>query len=183
VASPGSSTHRFLNYLLARHGLAVSDISTVGVGVNFQWPPRFSTARWMRPSRVHSEWRCSRKSRPAPSCRLPQGARAAGTLGTSNLPSSALMVRPEWGRANADIVCGVGKATRRSLAWMQAHSPEDISNAVPQDCKVQDAAMYPGSLFHHACNDAPSAATPPRSAEQPGPWPHGRRHPMPSVIL
>ena len=35
IASPGSSTHRFLNYLLTKNGLTPSDIKPVGVGVNF----------------------------------------------------------------------------------------------------------------------------------------------------
>jgi NitT/TauT family transport system substrate-binding protein len=56
------------------------------------------------------------------------------------------MVRPEWARAHPDIMRRVAKAIRRSLAWIQAHSAEDISNAMPQEYKGQDPAMYVGAV-------------------------------------
>ena len=143
VASPGSSTHRFVNYLLMRNGLALSDISAVGVGVNF------SLAAAVQHGQVDAAVAgplgialLSKASRPVilADCRTEQGVQA--TLGISNLPSSALMVRPEWARAHPEIMRRLCKATRRSLAWIQAHTPEDISNAMPQEYKGQDSAVY-----------------------------------------
>jgi NitT/TauT family transport system substrate-binding protein len=143
VASPGSSTHRFLNYLLVRNGLELSDISAVGVGVNF------SMAAAVQHGQVDAAVAgplgmalLSKASTPVilADCRTKQGAQA--TLGTSDLPSSALMVRPEWSRAHPEILRRLCKAARRSLAWIQAHSPEEISNAMPQEYKGQDSAVY-----------------------------------------
>lgn len=73
-------------------------------------------------------------------CRTEKGAQAS--LGMSNLPFSALMVRGEWALAHADIARRVAKATRRSLAWIQAHSPKDACNAMPQGYKDQDSDLY-----------------------------------------
>jgi NitT/TauT family transport system substrate-binding protein len=143
VASPGSSTHRFLNFLLSRSGLQPSDVSAVGVGVNF------SMAAAVKHGQVDAAVAgplgmalLSKDSFPAilADCRTEEGAQA--TLGTSNLPASALMVQSEWARAHADIARRVGRATRRSLAWIQAHSPEDISNAMPQEYKGADSSVY-----------------------------------------
>jgi NitT/TauT family transport system substrate-binding protein len=143
VSSPGSSTHRFLNYLLARNGMALSDISAVGVGVNF------SMAAAVQHGQVDAAVAgplgmalLSKESSPAvlADCRTQEGAQA--TLGTTNLPSSALMVRPEWARRHPEIARRVAGAARRGLAWMQAHSAEDIGNAMPQEYKGQDTAMY-----------------------------------------
>jgi NitT/TauT family transport system substrate-binding protein len=101
VSSPGSSTHRFLNYVLVRNGVALSDVSTVGVGVNF------SMAAAVQHGQVDAAVAgplgiavLAKQSPPAmlADCRTENGAQA--TLGTSNLPSSALMVRPEWARAH-----------------------------------------------------------------------------------
>jgi NitT/TauT family transport system substrate-binding protein len=147
VSSPGSGTHRFLNYLLARNGLALSDISAVGVGVNF------SMAAAVQHGKVDAAVAgplgiavLSKASRPVilADCRTEEGAQA--TLGKSNHPSSALMVRPAWAHAHPDTVRRLCKATRRSLAWIQAHSPEDISNAMPQEYKGQDPAVYLGAI-------------------------------------
>ena len=147
VASPGSSTHRFLNYLLVRNGLTVSDVSAVGVGVNF------SMAAAVQHGQVDAAVAgplglalLSKASTPVilADCRTEKGAQA--TLGTSNLPSSALMVRPEWARAHPEIMRRLCKATRRGLAWIQEHSPEDISNAMPGEYKGQDPAVYLGAV-------------------------------------
>jgi hypothetical protein len=60
-------------------------------------------------------------------CRTEAGARAV--LGTSALPSSSLMVGAEWARSHPEIARKLGNAVRRSLAWIQAHSREDISRS------------------------------------------------------
>jgi NitT/TauT family transport system substrate-binding protein len=143
VASPGSSTHRFLNYLLARSGLSPSDITTVGVGVNF------SMAAAVQHGQVDAAVAgplgvalLSRHSSPATlaDCRTEHGAQT--TLGTSNIPSSSLMVGADWARSHPEIMRKIGSATRRSLRWVQAHSPEDISRSMPQEYKGDDPDVY-----------------------------------------
>jgi NitT/TauT family transport system substrate-binding protein len=147
VASPGSSTHRFLNYVLARNGLAFSDVSVVGVGVNF------SMAAAVQHGRVDAAVAgplgialLAKQAAPATLADCRTEERAQATLGTNSLPSSALMVRPEWARSHAEIAHRVGKATRRSLAWIQAHSAEEIADAMPEDYKGQDSAVYLGAV-------------------------------------
>jgi NitT/TauT family transport system substrate-binding protein len=73
-------------------------------------------------------------------CRTEEGAKA--TLGTSNLPSGALMVRHEWARGHPAAIRRLCTATRRGLAWFQRHSSEDISKAMPGEYKGQDPALY-----------------------------------------
>lgn len=147
VASPGSSTHRFLNYLLVRNGLILSDVSAVGVGVNFSMAA--AVQHGQVDAAVAGPLGMALLSKASPpvilaDCRTEKGAQA--TLGTSNLPSSAMMVRPEWARAHPEIIRRLSKATRRGLAWIQEHSPEDISNAMPGEYKGQDPAVYLGAV-------------------------------------
>lgn len=147
VASPGSSTHRFLNYLLVRNGLTLSDVSAVGVGVNFSMAA--AVQHGQVDAAVAGPLGMALLSKASPpvilaDCRTEKGAQA--TLGTSNLPSSALMVRPEWVRAHPEIMRRVCKGTRRGLAWIQEHSPEEISNAMPGEYKGQDPAVYLGAV-------------------------------------
>ena len=113
VASPGSSTHRFLNYFLVRNGLSLSDITPVGVGVNFSMAA--AVQHGQVDAAVAGPLGMALLSKVSPpvilaDCRTEEGAQA--TLGTSNLPSSALMVRPEWARAHPEIIRRLCKATR-----------------------------------------------------------------------
>ena len=143
VSSPGSSTHRFINYLLVKNGMALSDISTVGVGVNFtmaaaiqQGQVDAAVAGPLGMALLGQKLNLITLA----DCRTAEGARQ--TLGTDKFPFTVLMARPEWIRENLEIVRKLGQATRRALAWIHAHSAEDVSNAMPQEYKGQDAAVY-----------------------------------------
>src|SRR3954469_4626567 len=52
------------------------------------------------------------------------------------------MTRPQWTRGNSGTIRKLGQAMRRTLAWIHTHSAEDVANAVPQEYKGQDAAVY-----------------------------------------
>jgi NitT/TauT family transport system substrate-binding protein len=147
VTSPGSSTHRFLNYLLVRNGLAASEISAVGVGANFSMAA--AVERGQVDAAVAGPLGIAVLSKASPpviiaDCRTEEGART--TLGTTNLPFGALMVRPEWAAAQPEVVRRICKAVHRSLAWIRAHSAEDISGAMPPEYKGQDPAAYLAAL-------------------------------------
>jgi NitT/TauT family transport system substrate-binding protein len=143
VSSPGSSTHRFINYLLLKNGLSLSDVSTVGVGVNFSMAAAIQhgqvDAAVAGPLGMALLANNSNLITLA-DCRTAEGARQ--TLGTANFPFAVLMARPEWTRENPEIIRKLGRATRRTLAWIHEHSAEDVSNAMPQEYKSQDAAVY-----------------------------------------
>src|SRR5690348_8766078 len=100
VSSPGSTTHRFLNYLLARNGFAPSDVTPVGVGVNFSMAAAVQHGKVA--AAVAGPLGVALLSKQSPpmllaDCRTEQGAKS--TLGTNDLPSSSLMVRVEWTRS------------------------------------------------------------------------------------
>ena len=162
VASPGSSTHHFVNYLLARNGLAPSDISAVGVGVNFSMAAAVQhgqvDAAVAGPLGIALLAKQSSLAVMA-DCRTEKGAR--DTLGTSNLPSTALMVRPEWAHSHPEIVRKLAKATRRSLAWIQTHSPEEISNSMPREYKGEDPAVYVAAVRDIRPAFSPDGVMPP----------------------
>lgn len=143
VASPGSSTHRFLNYLLVRNGLRPEDVKVVGVGVNFSMAAALQhgqvDAAIAGPLGMALLWKNARVAVLA-DCRTASGAESV--LGTSNLPSGVLMVEPKWARNHLNAVQRIGRATRRALAWIRAHTPQEISEAMPQEYKGQDPDVY-----------------------------------------
>jgi NitT/TauT family transport system substrate-binding protein len=143
VSAPGSSTHRFINYLLVKNGMSLSDISAVGVGVNFSMAAALQhgqvDAAVAGPLGVALLSKDPNLTILA-DCRTAEDARR--TLGTNNTPNAVLMARPEWIREHPETVRKLGKATRRVLAWIQKHSAEDVSNAMPREYKGQDAVVY-----------------------------------------
>jgi NitT/TauT family transport system substrate-binding protein len=143
VSSPGSSTHHLLNYLLMRNGLSPSDVTPVGVGASF------SMAAAVRHGKVAAVMAntfalalLSKEFSPVvlADCRTQRGAEA--TLGTSDLPWVCLMVSAEWARSHAEMARKLGRAARRSLDWIQAHSPEEIAHSIPQEYKGEDPLVY-----------------------------------------
>jgi NitT/TauT family transport system substrate-binding protein len=143
VSSPGSSTHHLLNYLLMRNGLSPSDVTPVGVGASF------SMAAAVRHGKVAAAMAntfalalLSKEFSPVvlADCRTQGGAEA--TLGTSALPWVCLMVSAEWARSHAEVARKLGRAARRTLDWIQAHSPEEIARSIPQEYKGEDPLVY-----------------------------------------
>ena len=71
------------------------------------------------------------------------------------------MVRPEWAHSHPEIVRKLAKATRRSLAWIQTHSPEEISNSMPREYKGEDPAVYVAAVRDIRPAFSPDGVMPP----------------------
>jgi NitT/TauT family transport system substrate-binding protein len=143
VSSPGSSSHHLINYLLEKNGLASSDIRTVGVGVNFSMAAAIQGGKV--DAAVAGPLGMALLSKTPglvilADCRTAEGA--LQTLGTANFPWTVLMTRPEWTRSHPETASKLGRAVHRTLVWIHQHSAEDVSNAMPQQYKGQDAALY-----------------------------------------
>jgi NitT/TauT family transport system substrate-binding protein len=143
VSTPGSGTHRFMNYLLVRHGVSPTEISTVGVGVNF------SVAAALQQGHVDAAVTgplgaalatATGNVRIVGDCRTADGARR--TLGTDNMPFAVLMARAEWTWTHQDTCRRLGRAMRRTLAWIGNHTAADVVNAMPAEYRGQDHALY-----------------------------------------
>ncbi len=147
ISSPGSSSHQFLNYLLSKNGLSPSDVTPVGVGVNFTMAAAMEhgkvTAAIAGPlGRALLVSNVSVTS--VVDCRSAEGARTA--LGTDNLPFITLMTRSEWTHDNTETVRRLGSAIARSLRWIHAHSAEQVMRAIPDEYKGTDSALYLNAL-------------------------------------
>jgi hypothetical protein len=105
VSSPGSSNHCFLNYLLVKNDLTPSDISAVGVGLNFSMAAALD-------------------------CVSAEGSRQ--TLGTDNLPFIALIARSDWLNGNEEAARRVGQVMSGTVTWIHAHAAEQVRDPIPQ---------------------------------------------------
>jgi NitT/TauT family transport system substrate-binding protein len=143
VSSPGSSTHRFLNYVLAKGGLSSSDVTPIGVGVNFTMAAAIEHGRVQAAVAGPLGMALLEKTTAVSAvvdCRKADSAQHV--LGTDNLPFIALLARSKWVGANGDTLRKVGRAMRRSLQWIHEHSAEQVTAAMPEQYKGKDPALY-----------------------------------------
>jgi NitT/TauT family transport system substrate-binding protein len=144
VTTPGSSSHMLLTFLLHRHGVPVESVSVTGIGgagtaiaavergkvdVGMMTDPAFTIVRRRAPGvRILADLRHA------------EGVKEA--FGTSTYPASVLYADAEWVRANREKAGRLARAIRRTLEWIQAHSPQDIADRTPAAFRGEDPALY-----------------------------------------
>ena len=143
VSSPGSSNHRFLNYLLVKNGLTPSDISAVGVGLNFSMAAAIEHGS-VQAAAAGPLGRALLANRTGATvisdCLSAEGARQ--TLGTHNVPFIGLIARSDWLNGNEEIARRVGQIMGRTVTWIHGHSAEQVRDAIPQRYRSGDGALY-----------------------------------------
>ncbi len=144
VTTPGSSSHMLLTFLLHRHGVPVESVSVTGIGgagtaiaavergkvdVGMMTDPAFTIVQHRAPGvRILADLRHA------------EGVREA--FGTSAYPASVLYATTEWVRANHDRAGRLARAIRRTLEWIQSHSPQDITDRTPAEFRGEDPGLY-----------------------------------------
>jgi NitT/TauT family transport system substrate-binding protein len=148
VTTAGSSSQMLLTYILQRNGLAPDAVSITAIGsaataiaalehgkvdVGMIADPAFTLVHRRNPTvRVLADLRTA------------DGVNAA--LGTHAYPASVLYAHGEWIRANRDTTQRLARAITRTLAWMQAHTPQEIADKTPKTFRGEDDALYVEAL-------------------------------------
>jgi NitT/TauT family transport system substrate-binding protein len=148
VTAPGSSSHFFLNYLLTTHGIALGDVSVVGIGGGAS---RFSAIEHSKvDAGVLFEPGITRLMHRAPDAtvladtRTAEGVRAI--YGAQSYPASVLYTTGAWLSANPDAARRLAHAIVRALHWIQEHSAEEVASRMPTDFRGDDPAVYVEAL-------------------------------------
>jgi NitT/TauT family transport system substrate-binding protein len=132
-----------LNYLLVKNGLTPSDISAVGVGLNFSMAAALEHGS-VQAAVAGPLGRALVVSRSGATviadCVSAEGSRQ--TLGTDNLPFIALIARSDWLNHNEETARKVGQVMSRTVTWIHGHSAEQVRDAIPQRYRGGDAALY-----------------------------------------
>jgi NitT/TauT family transport system substrate-binding protein len=148
VTAPGSSTHMLINYLLLKHGLTPGDISAVGIGGGAGAAAAVEHGKV--DAAVVTDPVLTQVLKRNPDLRILADARqAAGVkeiFGTETYPASVLYSTAEWIERNPDAAGRLARAIRRTLEWMQQHSPEDIAGKMPAAFRGEDNALYVDAL-------------------------------------
>ena len=146
VTGLGSSTDFLTKYLLLKAGVKFSDVTPVPVGagdtlIAAMQHEQIQAAMTTEPT--VSRLLKSGQARILIDMRTVPGTTAA--LG-GRYPSACLYMETSWVNAHKGTVQKLANAFVRTMRFIAAHSPEEITALVPVDYYVGDRAMYVNAL-------------------------------------
>ena len=147
VSAPGSSTDFFLKFLLKKNGLDPTSAAVIGVGlgataVAAMEQGQIDAAVMLDPSvtllqGTHSDLRILSDTRTQKDTLEVFGG---------EYPGGALYSTVAWVAAHEKETQALTQAIVNTLAWNQAHSPEDIMGKMPEELVGKDKARYLAAL-------------------------------------
>ena len=148
VTTAGSSSQMLLTYMLQRHGVAPDTVSVTSIGnaataiaaiehgkvdAGMMADPAFTLVSRRNPGvRVLADLRTA--------------AGVSEAFGTHMYPGSVLYAKADWIRANRDTAAQLARAITRTLAWMQAHTAQEIAARTPPSFRGEDDGLYIDAL-------------------------------------
>jgi NitT/TauT family transport system substrate-binding protein len=142
VTAPGSSTHFFVLYLMAKAGLSPTDATFVGVGGGpaavaamkggeidaiSNLDPVITRLQEDGVIRIFTDTRCPRVNYQV--------------FGGTN-PAAVLYARQEFIAANPNTIQGLVTAFYKTLKWIATATTDEIVNNIPDDYFLGDRAIY-----------------------------------------
>ena len=146
VTAPGSTTHMFVNRVLAMGGLTPDDVSIIGVGSG---PTAVAAARGGQIdalSNVEPAITILERSgtlKVVAESVTEQGAKA---VFGEKLPTGCLYTKQEFIQKNPNTVQALANGIVRALKWLQQASPEEIAKTVPKEYLMGDPDVYLAAL-------------------------------------
>lgn len=144
VTAPGSSTHFFLSYLMAKRNVAAEEVSVVGIGhaapaLAAIESGKVDIAVLTDPALAELERRYP-KTRRLADTRTADGVREA--FGVERYPASVLYSTEDWIRKNVVTTKLMARAMQQTLAWIAQHTPEQIVAKLPREHQGADPSVY-----------------------------------------
>lgn len=142
VTAPGSSTNFFVNYLLAKEGVAPEEVAFIGVGAG---PTAVAAMKKGEIDAIANLDPVIAKLEQdgdvvvLADSRTEEGTRAI--FGGSN-PAAVLYTKAEFIQNNPNTVQALVDAFLAALRWIADASPEEIAAAVPEEYHLGDRALY-----------------------------------------
>jgi len=167
VTTAGSSSQMLMTYLLQRHGVAVDSVSVTAIGsaataiaaierakvdAGMLADPAFTLVMKRNPSaRVLADFRTA--------------AGVQDAIGAHAYPASVLYAPRAWVDAHRDVTARLARAVRRTLEWMQTHTPEEIAAKTPPSLRGEDEGLYVDALRSSMPMFSPDGVMTPDGAE------------------
>ncbi|MDQ0469560.1 ABC transporter substrate-binding protein [Labrys wisconsinensis] len=142
VTAPGSSTHIFVQYLMAKAGLGTDDASFIGVGggpsaVAAIQQGQVDAIAHLDP--VISKLEALDAIKVLVDTRTAEGTKAV--FGGTN-PAAVLYLKKDFIDANPNTVQALVNAFAKTLRWLEKATPEQVAAAVPEEYWLGDKDLY-----------------------------------------
>lgn len=141
VATPGSQSHFFVNYLLEKNGIRSTDVSAVGIGMGAAAVAAIERGKVDAAAVTGSAIAVMQRRHPnlrilANGC-TPEGVKEL--FGLSSYPTHGLLAPEEWLNANTATARKLTKAVQRASRWIREHTPQQIRETLPAEYRMEDA--------------------------------------------
>jgi NitT/TauT family transport system substrate-binding protein len=146
VSAPGSSTHIFVNHLLASAGLGPDDVSIIGVGTGPGAVAAMRAGQLDAISNIEPTMTLLQDSgavKVVVETVSPKGA--AAVFGTA-LPAGSLYTREAFLESNPGTAQALANAMVRTLKWLQKAGDDEVAAAVPAEYLAGDRKLWLSGL-------------------------------------
>lgn len=142
VTTPGSSTHNFLNYLLAKDGVKPEEVSVVGVAGGMTAVAAFK--RGEIDALSQSEPIITTLARDGSIAVLADSRTEEGShaIFGGNNSAAVLYASPDFIAANPQTTQRLVRAFHKALSWIASATPEQIAATVPEEYYLGDRSLY-----------------------------------------
>ena len=144
VTTAGSSSQMLLTYLLQRHGVTADSVSITAIGSAATAIAAVEhgkvDAGMMADPAFTMLTRRSAHARVLADLRTEAGVKDA--FGVSTYPASVLYAKADWIAANRETTMHLARAMVKTLAWMHAHTPQEITANTPKEFRGEDDTLY-----------------------------------------
>jgi NitT/TauT family transport system substrate-binding protein len=146
VSAPGSSTHIFVNHLLASAGLGPDDVSIIGVGTGPGAVAAMRGGQLDAISNIEPTMTLLQDSGAVKVVVETVSPRGASAVFGTPLPAGSLYTREEFLKANPATAQALANAMIRTLKWLQKASDDEVAAAVPAEYLAADRRLWLAGL-------------------------------------
>ena len=165
VSAPGSSTHAFINHLLASAGLAPDDVSIIGVGTGPAAVAAMQAGHLDAIANIEPAITLLERTGTIKVVVETVSVQGAKAVFGSPLPSGSLYSRDEFIKANPNTVQALANAMVRALKWLKTATPDDVAKTVPAEYLIGDRALYLEAYRKNSESYSKDGLFPPAGAE------------------
>jgi NitT/TauT family transport system substrate-binding protein len=142
VTAPGSSTHFFVNALIAKEGLKPEDVSIIRVGAGASAVAALKKGEIDAISNLDPA--ISKLQQDGDIVVIADSRTEADNqkLFGGNNPAAVVYLKQDFIQKNPNTVQAVVNAFYKTLKWLEKASPEDVAKTVPEEYLLGDRALY-----------------------------------------
>ncbi|MEO8164506.1 MAG: ABC transporter substrate-binding protein [Betaproteobacteria bacterium] len=165
VSAPGSSTHAFVNHLLASAGLAPDDVSIIGVGTGAAAVAAMQAGHLDAIANIEPAITMMQRAGTIKVVVETVSVQGAKSIFGSSLPSGSLYTREAFIQTHPHTVQALTNAMVRALKWLKSAKPDDVARAVPEQYLFGERALYLEAYGKNSGSYSKDGLFPPSGAE------------------